>query len=74
MTEIFLLRIYWNKYHDGMQFKPVINSEGNECNHIAIENIYEYIIPIDGQSQGNFEPIIKITSPKKLQLATLNMP
>ena len=29
-------------------------------------------MPIDGQRQGNFEPIIKITSPKKRQLAVLN--
>ena len=69
--------VYSNNPEDELytvRFQNVGENQGNYIlsSNIAIENIYEYIIPIDGQSQGNFEPIIKITSPKKLQLATLN--
>ena len=38
----------------------------------SISNIYEYIAPISGQSQGNYAPIIQLVAPIKLQLAVLN--
>ena len=38
----------------------------------AISNIYEYIAPINGIKQGNFEPIIQLVAPVKLQIAVVN--
>ena len=38
----------------------------------AISNIYEYIAPINGVKQGDFEPIIQLVAPVKLQLAVVN--
>ena len=69
--------IYSNNPEDelySVRFQNVGENQGNYIlsSNTAIENIYEYIMPIDGQRQGNFEPIIKITSPKKLQFAVLN--
>ena len=69
--------VYSNNPEDELYTVRFKNVGENQCNYIlssnnAIENIYEYIIPIDGQRQGNFEPIIKIISPKKRQIAVLN--
>jgi hypothetical protein len=69
--------VYSNNPEDelyAVRFQNVGENQGNYIlsSNNAIENIYEYIMPIDGQRQGNFEPIIKITSPKKRQLAVLN--
>ena len=69
--------VYSNNPEDELYTVRFQNVGENQGNYIlssnnAIENIYEYIIPIDGQIQGNFEPIIKIKSPKKIQLAVLN--
>ena len=38
----------------------------------AISNIYEYIAPIAGVKQGDFEPIIQLVAPVKLQVAVVN--
>lgn len=38
----------------------------------TIANIYEYVPPIAGVSQGNFAPIIQLVAPERLQIATLN--
>ncbi|GIR22438.1 MAG: hypothetical protein CM15mP36_16450 [Flavobacteriales bacterium] len=38
----------------------------------AIDNIYEYRPPINGERQGNFEPITRLVAPEKLQLLTYN--
>ena len=38
----------------------------------AISNIYEYIAPIAGEKQGNFEPIVQLVAPVKLQVAVVN--
>lgn len=38
----------------------------------AISNIYEYVTPISGVSQGSFAPIIQLVSPTKLQIAVVN--
>ena len=35
----------------------------------AISNIYEYVAPIAGVKQGEYEPIIQLVAPVKLQLA-----
>ena len=38
----------------------------------AISNIYEYIAPVDGVKQGDYEPIVRLVAPVKLQLAVVN--
>lgn len=49
----------------------------NQGNYIvssinAINNIYEYVEPIAGIPQGNFNPIVQLVAPTKLQIAVLN--
>ncbi|WP_191858644.1 hypothetical protein [Hanstruepera ponticola] len=49
----------------------------NQGNYIvssidAISTIYEYVEPIAGIPQGNYEPIIQLVAPTKLQLAIVN--
>ena len=38
----------------------------------AINRIFEYIAPINGVPQGNYEPIIQLRAPTKLQIGGLN--
>ena len=54
-------------------FTLVGNNLGNYTlsNIAAVNKIYEYIAPIGGIPQGNYEPIIKLIAPTKLQLATV---
>lgn len=49
----------------------------NQGNYIlsrqdAIANIYEYVSPVNGIPQGDFEPVIRLIAPTKLQIAMLN--
>jgi len=49
----------------------------NQGNYIltstsAINNIFEYIEPVSGVPQGNYEPIIQLIAPTKLQVAVVN--
>ncbi|WP_040280505.1 hypothetical protein [Psychroserpens damuponensis] len=41
-------------------------------NSNAIENIFEYVDPINGVPQGNYEPIVRLIAPEKLQVAVVN--
>ncbi|SDE43695.1 hypothetical protein [Ulvibacter litoralis] len=38
----------------------------------AINRIFEYVAPINGVPQGNYEPIIQLSAPTKLQIGGLN--
>lgn len=38
----------------------------------AISTIYEYVEPIGGIPQGNYEPILQLVAPNKLQMAIVN--
>ncbi|WP_299777682.1 hypothetical protein [uncultured Formosa sp.] len=38
----------------------------------AINDIYEYVAPINGISQGSYAPITQLVSPSKLQMAIIN--
>ncbi|PWI30690.1 hypothetical protein DI383_04385 [Flavobacteriaceae bacterium LYZ1037] len=38
----------------------------------AISTIFEYIEPVAGVPQGNYEPIIQLVAPTKLQMAIIN--
>ncbi|HZW63100.1 MAG TPA: hypothetical protein VFF15_05575 [Flavobacteriaceae bacterium] len=49
----------------------------NQGNYIisssnAISNIYEYVEPQAGVPQGNYEPVVQLIAPTKLQIATIN--
>lgn len=53
------------------------NLGSNQGNYVlssqdAIANIYEYVSPVNGISQGNFEPVVRLFAPSKLQIAMLN--
>lgn len=39
-------------------------------NNNSVERIYEYVAPINGTLQGNYEPIVQLVAPIKLQVAT----
>ncbi|RTZ10189.1 hypothetical protein EKM05_05335 [Flavobacterium sp. GSP27] len=39
-------------------------------NSATITRVYEYIAPINGVPQGNYEPIIQLIAPTKIQVAT----
>ncbi|MBP9849321.1 MAG: hypothetical protein KBC58_07765 [Flavobacterium sp.] len=56
-----------------VKFSLVGNNQGNYKLKTAIANgrIYEYVAPISGIPQGNYEPIIKLIAPTKIQVATL---
>ena len=56
-----------------VRFSLVGNNQGNYIliNNQAIGKIYEYIEPIAGISQGNYEPIVRLIAPTKIQIATI---
>ncbi len=57
-----------------VRFSLVGDNQGNYIliNSSAINNIFEYIEPISGVPQGNYEPIIQLVAPTKLQIAVIN--
>ena len=56
-----------------VRFSLVGNNQGDYivANSAAIGKIYEYVAPIDGIQQGNFDPIIRLVAPTKVQIATI---
>lgn len=56
-----------------VRFTLVGQGNGNYilANNQAIGKIYQYIEPIGGIPQGNYEPIIRLVAPEKIQIATL---
>ncbi len=74
LEEIF---VFSNNPDDELFNVRFSNVGANQGNYIissmnAISNIYEYVAPVGGVLQGNFEPIIQLTAPTKLQLAVIN--
>ncbi len=57
-----------------VRFTLVGENQGNYSliNSNAVENIFEYITPVDGIPQGNYEPIVRLIAPEKLQVAIVN--
>ncbi len=55
-----------------VKFSLVGNNAGNYIlsNNNAIGKIYQYVAPIAGVLQGNYEPIVKLVAPTKIQIAT----
>lgn len=56
-----------------VRFTFVGNNLGNYIlsNNNTVGKIYEYVAPIAGVPQGNFEPIIPLIAPTKIQIATV---
>lgn len=57
-----------------VRFTLVGANQGNYMlsNDNAITNIFEYVAPIGGIPQGNYEPITQLVAPERLQIAVLN--
>lgn len=55
-----------------VRFSQVSANKGNYVlkNSAAIGRIYEYIEPLNGIPQGNYEPVIQLVAPIKTQVAT----
>ena len=55
-----------------VRFTLVGTNNGNYIvtNSATITRVYEYIEPINGILQGNYEPIIQLIAPTKIQVAT----
>lgn len=56
-----------------LQFSEVGQGNGNYNRARAGNNgaVYEFVPPVNGQSQGRFEPIVLLVTPKKRQMYTL---
>lgn len=72
-VEIF---VFSNNKEDelyNVKFSLLANNQGNYIltNASAVGKIYEYVEPINGIKQGNYEPIIRLVSPTKIQIATV---
>ncbi|NQY05829.1 MAG: hypothetical protein HRT68_06405 [Flavobacteriaceae bacterium] len=57
-----------------VSFTNVGANQGNYIlsNTTAISRIYEYVPPLAGVPQGEYEPIIQLVAPTKLQVAVIN--
>lgn len=55
-----------------VQFTLVGQAKGNYIltNPTSVDRIFEYVAPINGIPQGNYEPIIQLMAPIKSQVAT----
>ncbi|WP_460220652.1 hypothetical protein [Psychroserpens sp. MEBiC05023] len=57
-----------------VRFTLVGPNQGNYVliNSNAIENIFEFIAPVNGVPQGNYAPIVRLIAPEKLQVVVVN--
>lgn len=57
-----------------VRFSSVPENQGNYVlsDQSAISRIFEYVPPLNNVPQGNFEPIIQLNAPTKLQIGGLN--
>ena len=57
-----------------VRFSLVGQNIGNYVlsNSSAISRIFQYVPPVNGQPQGNYEPIIQLTAPTKIQIGGLH--
>jgi hypothetical protein len=55
-----------------VRFSLTAQQKGNYIlkNAAAINRIYEYTEPVNGVPQGNYEPVIQLVAPTKIQVAT----
>ena len=56
-----------------VKFTAVGNNQGNYVlsNSFAVGRIFEYVAPVAGVKQGNYEPITRLVAPTKIQIATV---
>ncbi len=56
-----------------VRFSLVGNNQGNYiiANAAAVGRIFEYVAPVNGIPQGNYEPVVRLTPPSKIQIATV---
>lgn len=57
-----------------VRFSLVGDNQGNYIltNSNAISNIFEFVAPVAGVPQGNYEPVVQLVAPTKLQIAVVN--
>ena len=55
-----------------VRFSLVGANTGNYIirNSNSVERIYDYVAPVNGIPQGNYEPIVQLVAPMKIQVAT----
>jgi hypothetical protein len=72
-TEVYEYSNNVNEVLYNVRFSLVGNNLGNYilANNQTIGKIYQYVTPIGGIPQGNYEPIIRLIAPTKIQIATL---
>ena len=72
-SEVFVFSTDATQILYQVKFSLIGNNQGNYilASSNAIGKIYEYIAPVNGVPQGNYEPIIQLIAPIKLQVATL---
>ncbi len=73
-VEAFVFSIDPNDELFSVKFSLVGDNLGNYIvsNINAITTIYEYIEPINNVPQGNYEPIVRLIAPSKLQILVIN--
>ena len=56
-----------------VKFSLVGNNLGNYIlsSAAAVGKIYQYIAPVNGIPQGNYEPIVRLIAPTEIQIATV---
>lgn len=74
IEEIFVFSNNPDEELFSVRFTLVGANQGNYVlsNTNAISNIFEYVAPITGVPQGNYEPITQLVAPERLQVAVLN--
>lgn len=72
-VEVFQFSNNPNDVLFNVRFTFVGANQGNYvlANNQAVGRIYEYVAPINGVLQGNYEPIIRLIPPTKIQVATV---
>lgn len=72
-NEIFEYSNDVNEELYAVKFSFVGNNQGNYklFSNNAIGKIYQYVAPVAGIKQGNYEPIVQLIAPTKAQIATV---
>jgi hypothetical protein len=73
IVEVFEFSVDKNETLYSVKFSFVGQNLGNYIisNNITNGRVFKYIAPIAGIPQGNYEPIIRLIAPTKLQIATI---
>lgn len=58
------------RYQLGFSFVGINNGNYKQIQSSANGKVYEWQMPVGGVPQGDFEPVILLVTPKKLQMAT----